>query len=252
MIDKQRIVSVDVDATVYPDATRTIESWAKNEESRFVCLCNVHMVMEAYDSPAFQRMVNGADLVTPDGMPLVWGLRALGIPSAERVYGPTLTLHIAEMAAREGIPIGLYGGAPDVVEDFSKELQDRYPVLDIPCVISPPYRPLTDEEDRRYTHKINESGARILLVGLGCPKQEKWMHEHRGRVNSVMLGVGAAFDFHTGRVQQAPEWVQQAGLEWAFRTLMEPRRLFLRQFKHNPRFLAYFARQFFLRRMGSG
>jgi N-acetylglucosaminyldiphosphoundecaprenol N-acetyl-beta-D-mannosaminyltransferase len=198
------------------------------------------MTMEAFDSLAFQRVVNGADLITPDGRPLVWALRSLGVRDATQVRGTDLTTHVVERAAREGIPIGLYGGTPELLETFVRILESRYPGVLVVCQIAPPFRPLTPEEDEAVTKEILSSGARILFVGIGCPKQERWMKTHKGRIPAVMLGVGAAFDFHTGRVRQAPGWMQVAGLEWLFRLLMDPKRLWKRYAKHNPRFVALF------------
>lgn len=225
-----------VDATSYADATGRVLAWARAGESRYVCVATVHMVMEAYDDPSFRRVVNDGDLVTPDGMPLVWMLRALGVRGQERVYGPDLTLHVCRAAALGSVPVGFYGGHPDALDSLLRNLRTRFPQLQVAYAFSPPFRPLTQEEDARVVEEINSSGARILFVGLGCPKQERWMAAHRGRVRSVMLGVGAAFDFHAGRVRQAPRWMQSAGLEWLFRLAMEPRRLWRRYAKHNPRF----------------
>jgi N-acetylglucosaminyldiphosphoundecaprenol N-acetyl-beta-D-mannosaminyltransferase len=206
------------------------------------------MVMESYDGPAFRALVNAADLVTPDGMPLVWTLRRKGYPRQERVYGPELTLRVCQETAREGISVGFYGGHPEALKALVENLKARFPGLRVAYAYSPPFRPLTPEEDRAVVEAINTSGARILFVGLGCPKQERWMAEHRGRVKAVMLGVGAAFDHHAGRVRQAPPWMQRLGLEWAFRLLQEPRRLWKRYVKHNPRFLWLVARELWIRR----
>ena len=233
----RRILGMRVDATSYEDATRRVLAWAKGRESRYVCVANVHMTMEAYDSAEFRQIVNTSDLVTPDGVPLVWMLRRLGVPDQERVYGPELTLRVCEVAAREGVPVGFYGGAPEALEALVKNLKRRFPDLSVVYAYSPPFRPLTPEEDAEVVEAINTSGARILFVGLGCPKQERWMAAHKGKVQAVMLGVGAAFDFHAGRVPQAPKWMQRAGLEWLFRILTEPRRLWRRYARHNPRFV---------------
>jgi N-acetylglucosaminyldiphosphoundecaprenol N-acetyl-beta-D-mannosaminyltransferase len=226
-----------VDPTSYEEATEKVLAWAAAEESRYVCVANVHMVMEAHDDPSFRALVNAADLVTPDGMPLVWMLRKLGYPHQERVCGPELTSRVCAEAARRGAPVGFYGGHPEALKALVRNLSARFPGLRVVYAYSPPFRPLTPEEDERVTEEINASGARILFVGLGCPKQEWWMAEHKGRVRAVMLGVGAAFDFHAGRVRQAPVWMQRAGLEWLFRLVQEPRRLWRRYLKHNPRFL---------------
>jgi N-acetylglucosaminyldiphosphoundecaprenol N-acetyl-beta-D-mannosaminyltransferase len=239
----REVLGMRVDTTSYEDASRRVVLWAHERRSSYVCIGTVHMVMEAFDSRPFQETVNGADLVTPDGMPLVWALKALGMRSASRVYGPDLMPHTIERAAREKIPIGLYGGTPESLEMLHQVLESRYPEIRVVCRIAPPFRPLTPEEDEAVTREIVASGARILFVGIGCPKQEQWMAAHKHRIPAVMLGVGAAFDFHTGRLHQAPGWMQAAGLEWVFRLMMEPRRLWKRYAKHNPRFVALFLLQ---------
>jgi N-acetylglucosaminyldiphosphoundecaprenol N-acetyl-beta-D-mannosaminyltransferase len=170
-------------------------------------------------------------------MPLVWMMRLKGVRGQQRVYGPTLMLHVLESAAKAGVRVGFYGGTAEVVEQLIKRMQIRYEGLNVAFRCSPPFRDLTPEEDTEIVHKINQSGTRILFVGLGCPRQEVWMAEHRGRIQSVMLGVGAAFDFYAGTKPQAPTWVQASGFEWLFRLLTEPRRLWKRYLYHNPRFV---------------
>jgi N-acetylglucosaminyldiphosphoundecaprenol N-acetyl-beta-D-mannosaminyltransferase len=242
-VPSRRVLNMRVDATTYEDASRRVLRWAREGRSAYVCVATVHMTMEAYDSAAFRQVVNGADLVTPDGRPLVWALRSLGVRGASQVRGTDLTQHVVAQAARENVPIGLYGGTPELLEVFGRVLKTRYPNIQVVCQIAPPFRPLTPEEDKAVTKEIVASGTRILFVGIGCPKQENWMAEHVGRIPAVMLGVGAAFDFHTGRVRQAPRWMQLAGLEWVFRLLMDPRRLWKRYAKHNPRFVWLFVMQ---------
>jgi N-acetylglucosaminyldiphosphoundecaprenol N-acetyl-beta-D-mannosaminyltransferase len=239
----RNVLDMRVDATSYEDASQRVVRWAQEKQSAYVCVASVHMVMEAFDSKAFQQVVNGAELVTPDGRPLVWALRGLGVSSASQVRGTDLTTHVVERAAREKVPNGLYGGTPELLDSFVRVLNERYPQIEVVCRIAPPFRPLTPEEDEAVTQQIVSSGARILFVGIGCPKQENWMAAHKGRIPAVMLGVGAAFDFHTGRVLQAPRWMQVAGLEWAFRLVMDPRRLWKRYAKHNPRFVGLFLLQ---------
>jgi N-acetylglucosaminyldiphosphoundecaprenol N-acetyl-beta-D-mannosaminyltransferase len=170
-----------VDAGTYESATRQVLQWAREPVPRYVCVANVHMTMEAHDSAEFKAIVNAADMVTSDGVPLVWMLRRLGHPYAERVYGPTLTLHVCESAADEGVPVGFYGGSPQAIEGLKAELKRRFPRLDIRYAFSPPFRPLTPDEDERVVSDILESGARILFVGLGCPKQERWMAPRAAR-----------------------------------------------------------------------
>jgi N-acetylglucosaminyldiphosphoundecaprenol N-acetyl-beta-D-mannosaminyltransferase len=231
-----KILGMRVDATSYPAAQEQIMNWARAGESGYICVANVHMTMEAYDQPDFRVMVNAANLVVPDGVPLVWMMRRLGFPQQERVYGPDLTLRILEAAAQEGIPVGFYGSTSPTLERLLENLRRRFPALQVAYRCSPPFRPLTPEEDEAVVREMNASGIRVLFVGLGCPKQERWMAAHKGRVQAVMMGVGAAFDFLAALKPQAPRWMQRAGLEWLFRLLSEPRRLWRRYFYHNPRF----------------
>lgn len=235
--ESRSVVGMRVDATNYEDASMRVSHLAKEGRSAYVCVANVHTAMETRDSFEFHQVVDGAELVTPDGIPLVWALRMLGVKGASQVRGADLVLSVVEQAAREGVPVGLYGGTPESLADFVRVLEQRFPDVRVACAISPPFRPLTPEEDEAFTREIADSGARILFVGIGCPKQETWMAKHKNKIPAVMLGVGAAFDFHTGRVRQAPCWMQAIGFEWSFRLLMEPRRLWKRYAKHNPRFI---------------
>jgi N-acetylglucosaminyldiphosphoundecaprenol N-acetyl-beta-D-mannosaminyltransferase len=232
-----------VDATSYEDSATRISRWALAGESRYVCIAAVNNVMEAYDSSEFRSVMNGADLVTPDGMPLVWGLRRLGVHHASRVYGPDLTPVLLAKANEEGIPVGFYGGTREVLTALLERVKHRWPDLHIAYAWSPPFRDLTEQEDEKVVTEVNASGARMLFVGIGCPRQEIWMHEKRGRVGAVMLGVGAAFDFIAGVKKQAPPLMRRTGTEWIFRLATEPRRLWRRYLRHNPRFAALFGIQ---------
>ena len=237
------ILGMRVDIINYRDATQQILHWARSRKSSYICAANVHMTMTAYDRLEFARVINGADLVTPDGMPLVLALRALGVKKISRVYGPTLTLSVCRAASRAGIKIALYGGTTETLALLEVFLRRHFPDIQIVCQISPPFRPLTLEEDMAYTQQIAKSGARIILAGIGCPKQELWMAAHKDRIPGVMIGVGAAFDFYSGRVRQAPSWMQKFCLEWLFRLVMEPRRLWKRYAYNNPRFVLLFIKQ---------
>jgi len=239
-----------------PVAVTTIEQTggailaaARYGESRYVCVANVHMCMETFDAAEFNSVVSNADLVVPDGRPLVWALSALGAKKAEHVRGSDLLLHLCKQAEQEQLPIGLYGGTPESLIDFQIFLTTIFPRLTIAFAASPPFRDLTMEEQERYVQEIEASGARILFVGIGCPKQERWMAAHKGKVPCVMIGVGAAFDFFSGRKKHAPRWMQHAGLEWLFRLASDPRRLWKRYLKHNPRFVFYFAGQLIRQRL---
>jgi N-acetylglucosaminyldiphosphoundecaprenol N-acetyl-beta-D-mannosaminyltransferase len=237
------ILGMTVHGTSYAHASDLTLAWAKANASRYVCVATVNNVMESYDSPAFRRLTNEADLVTPDGMPLVWGLKLLGYREATRVYGPDLTPIVLQKAMENRIPVGFYGSSPAVLERLKDVVIERFPALQIAYVFSPPFRPLTSAEDEEIVAAINRSGARILFIGLNTPKQDFWMAAHRGRVQAVMLGVGAAFDFLAGTKSQAPRWMMRNGLEWLYRLATEPRRLWKRYLKHNPRFVVLFAMQ---------
>jgi N-acetylglucosaminyldiphosphoundecaprenol N-acetyl-beta-D-mannosaminyltransferase len=231
------IIGTRISITNYDLAVQHVLVWALESESRYVCIANVHMLMEAHDSLDYKVVVNSADLVTPDGMPLVWMLRLKGYSNQQRVYGPTLMLHVLEAAARDNVPVGFYGGSPEVLRSLLERMNDRFPSLKVAYSFSPSFQEISAEDDAEIVTHINASSARILFVGLGCPKQERWMAEHRGKVNAVMLGVGAAFDFHAGIKPQAPHWMQKIGLEWLYRFVTEPRRLWRRYLYHNPRFV---------------
>ena len=236
------ILNMRVDASNYADSVSRVLGWASRGESRYVCCANVHSVMESFDDPQFRSCINGADLVTSDGMPLVWALRRLGISEAARVYGADQVPEVLRAADREGLRVGFYGGTPNTLKLLSENTGREYPGL-VGYEFSPPFRDLSPEEDQMIVDRINASGVQILFIGLGCPKQERWMAEHKHRVHAVMLGVGAAFDFLTGVKPQAPHWLQSAGLEWLFRFAVEPKRLWRRYLKQNPRFVAHFAAQ---------
>jgi N-acetylglucosaminyldiphosphoundecaprenol N-acetyl-beta-D-mannosaminyltransferase len=244
VLEFRMILGMRTDATSYSDAATRVLEWAGSADSRYVCVANVHVTMESYDSDEYRTIVNQADLVTPDGMPLVWALRMFGVAAASRVVGFRLTLTVLERAAASGVPVGFYGGTEGMLWRTVQECRQRFPSLRVAYAHAPPFRPLTPEEDEAVVQDINASGARIVFVGLGCPKQERWMGAHRGRVNAVMLGVGAVFAFLAGDKPLAPNWMQQAGLEWLFRLATEPRRLWWRYAYHNPRFVALLAGQY--------
>ncbi len=205
----------------------------------------VNLVMSAHDDPTTMRAVLGATLAVPDGQPLVWALRLLGHSRATRVYGPDLMAYYCAHAAGTGTPIYLYGGRSEqALELLTERLRERFPGLRIAGGWSPPFRPLTTEEQGQVIERIDSSGAQVVWVGTGQPKQELWMREMRPLLAAPLLvGVGAAFDFHAGIVSQAPAWIQRNGLEWLYRLTREPRRLWRRYLTQNPRFLVGFARQ---------
>ncbi len=206
----------------------------------------VNLVMSAREEPETAAAVRDATLAVPDGQPLVWALRALGHRRATRVYGPDLMAAFCARAAERGIPIYLYGGrTPEALALLQARLRERFPGLDIAGGYSPPFRALTAAEEDEIVARIDASGAAVVWVGTGQPKQEKWMHRMRPRLAAPLLvGVGAAFDFHAGLVPQAPSWMQRSGLEWAYRLSREPRRLWRRYARYNPRFVVAFGAQY--------
>ena len=236
------VVGVCFHATDYADATARVMAWAARGESRVVYCSNTHSVVEGEDNLIFREILNRADLNTPDGVPVVWAMRHQGA-DATRVYGPDLTRHVLRAAAAAGVPVAFYGSSPETLDALAARLPALAPGLDVRAMISPPYRDLSSDETDAYLRTLRASGARIVFVGLGCPRQERWCDAHRGRLPAVMLAVGAAFDFHAGRVRQAPPAVQRVGMEWAFRLAMEPRRLWRRYAHVVPRFLAGYWRQ---------
>ncbi|MFZ1084451.1 MAG: WecB/TagA/CpsF family glycosyltransferase [Terracidiphilus sp.] len=237
------ILGVKVAVSSYEDVVHRSLFWARLRLSRAQLFANVHVVMEAVDDPDFLRLLNTADVVNPDGMPLVWALRALGESKARQVCGPDATLALLEAAECAGVPVGFYGGTQAILDTLSNVIRLRYPNLLLAYIESPPFRALTPEEDAAVVDRIVTSGARLLFVGIGCPKQERWIVEHLGRVPAVMFAVGAAFDFIAGSKRRAPRWMSRCGLEWLFRFILEPRRLARRYLKHNPRFIFKFLRQ---------
>jgi N-acetylglucosaminyldiphosphoundecaprenol N-acetyl-beta-D-mannosaminyltransferase len=232
-----------VDISTYDDASRRILEWSKNGLGGYVCVSNVHMCMETFDNAGFCEIVNNADLVVADGKPLVWVQKIMGVKQASQVRGSDLLLRVCKEAEMTEIPIGLYGGAENSLSDFVKFLRSRFSKLKITFASSPPFRDLTEKEDKKYIEEINKSGAGILFVGIGCPKQEKWMAKHKSNLKCVMIGVGAAFDFFSGQKKTAPLWMQKFGFEWLFRLFSEPKRLWKRYLKHNPRFVYYLLKQ---------
>jgi len=212
---------------------------------KYVCASNVHMCMETHDDHSFKKIVNDADLVCPDGRPMVWAQKMFGEKNAKQVRGYDITLALCAQAAELGIPVGFYGATKKHLQKIQNVLRKQYPRLKINCAIAPPFRTLTKSEDQRDIDQINDSGVKILFVGLGCPKQERWMADHKDKLNCVMLGVGAVFDFISGEKKHAPKFVSNTGMEWLFRLACEPTRLAGRYLKHNPRFVWHIAKSQF-------
>ena len=241
VIEEAMILSMRVNILSLDMAKDKIIEWASEEKaSRYVCVSNVHMCMETMDSEVIRSAVNSADMIVPDGRPLSWCQKFLGFSQATQVRGEDLMVEAIKEAAKRNISIGMYGGMPIALEQLSDRLTDNYNGINIGYSYSPPFRPLSKEETDEIINNINSSQIKILFVGLGCPKQELWMAQNKGKINCVMIGVGAAFDFISGNKKSAPRWMQKSGFEWIFRLISEPRRLWKRYLVHNTRFVIYF------------
>jgi len=214
-----------------------IHRWSVARESRYVCICNAHSLVTARHDPAFREALANADLSTPDGMPVAWMLRRMGFPEQPRINGPDLMWNYCDVAERFCEPIFLYGSTPATLNALHQNLLNAFPGLRIVGTYSPPFRTLTEQEDAHIVDRINASGAQIVFISLGCPKQELWMAAHQGKFGGVMLGVGAAFDYHAGILLRAPLWMQHHGLEWLHRLYSEPQRLWKRYLLTNTQFI---------------
>jgi N-acetylglucosaminyldiphosphoundecaprenol N-acetyl-beta-D-mannosaminyltransferase len=246
-----RILEMSSDITNLIHATELILSMIQKKKGAYVCISNVHMCMEVFDSIEFAMIVNNADLVIPDGRPLSWAQKLLGHYEAEQVRGQDIMNALCEQSGSKNFNIGLYGGSSDeLLHQVIAALKSSYSDINITFSYSPPFRPLTNEEDQDIIQQLNDSNLNVLFVGIGCPKQERWMAEHKNSLNCVMLGVGAAYDFIAGSKKHAPRWMQIVGLEWLFRLCSEPQRLWKRYLQQNPRFIYYFAKQLINHKLG--
>ncbi len=238
MIERTNVLGVGISAINIPMALKTLDAWIERKYRTYVCITGVHGVMESQTDPELRKIHNQAGLVTPDGMPMVWMSRLAGHKHVDRVYGPDLMLAVCEVSTEKGYRHFFYGGNEGVPELLRDKLQQKFPGLQVVGTYSPPFRPLTPEEDAAIVAQINAAQPDIVWVGLSTPKQERWMAAHLGKVQApVMVGVGAAFDFHAGLKQQAPRWMQRSGMEWFFRMVSEPKRLARRYLQNNPRFV---------------
>jgi N-acetylglucosaminyldiphosphoundecaprenol N-acetyl-beta-D-mannosaminyltransferase len=249
---RAEILGIPLAITDYDEVVAWMDAMIAADARGWLTAAAVNLVMSANDDPTTMRAVREATLAVPDGQPLVWALRLLGHARATRVYGPDLMAHYCAHAASTGTPIYLYGGRSEqALELLTKRLRERFPGLQIAGGWSPPFRALRADEQAQAIERIDGSGAQVVWVGTGQPKQELWMSEMRPRLAAPMLvGVGAAFDFHAGIVSQAPGWMQRNGLEWLYRLTREPKRLWRRYASQNPRFVVGFLRQYLLERRG--
>jgi len=237
------VLGNQIDAISWDAIIGRIRKWAEQRESRYICLCNVHSVVTGYLDRSFRRVICNADTAAPDGMPVAWVMRKRGVLGQERIDGPGLMWRYAEQAALDGTPVFLYGAKPATLYRLMRRFREAFPGLQVAGHYSPPFRALTQTEEDAVVAMIEESGAAVVFVGLGCPRQEKWMAKISPRIPAVLIGLGAAFDYHAGVIKRAPRWMQTKGLEWLYRLAAEPRRLWRRYLVTNSLFIYHVLRE---------
>jgi N-acetylglucosaminyldiphosphoundecaprenol N-acetyl-beta-D-mannosaminyltransferase len=245
---RKRVVSLNISLIGYHEALNQILALGSKRQPSYACFSNVHMTIEAHQSAAFKEMVNRADFTFADGMPLVFALRLLFGFKQDRIAGMDFTPSILKGCEEKGLSVFLYGSTRETLDAFNAQIKKNYPKLRLAGMISPPFRALSEDETKSMIEEINNAGSNIVLVGLGCPKQEIWMAKNSTSINSCLLGVGGAFGIYAGTAKRAPEWMRNVGLEWAFRWWQEPRRLFKRYAITNTLFIGLLIKQFFKRK----
>jgi N-acetylglucosaminyldiphosphoundecaprenol N-acetyl-beta-D-mannosaminyltransferase len=234
---KKQLISISISTGSYLSFVDRLIQMSETSGSTYTCVANVHMLVEAHKDPAFASVVNNADLITPDGLPLTWGLKLLYGLKQDRVAGMDLLPDLLKRSEQKSIPVYFYGGTEEMLSKTKEYSEKHYPSLKIAGMYSPPFRALSVEEEQSIIKKINVSGAKFVFVALGCPKQEKWMASMKGLVNACMIGIGGALPVLVGMQKRAPLWMQKYGLEWLYRLLQEPKRLFKRYAVTNTLFL---------------
>lgn len=245
MNNRLNIQGLQVTHISFSEAVRQVLDLGLQRKSSYACFANVHMVIEAHNDPSFREIVNSANLVLADGKPIAAACNLLYKQKQERVSGMDFMPAIIKAASRSNASIFLYGSSEKVLELLQQKMAALYPSLKIAGAISPPFRPLTAAETAGYINEINKSEANIVLVALGCPKQERWMYENHQKINAVLLGLGGAFPVMAGIQQRSPQWMQRWSLEWLYRLLQEPKRMYKRYFYTNLYFLFLFFKKFF-------
>ncbi|MBB1286135.1 WecB/TagA/CpsF family glycosyltransferase [Flavisolibacter sp. BT320] len=240
---KTQLLNFPLSLGSYSSFIEDIIASARLKQSRYTCVANVHMLIEAYRNPSFAELIQKADRVAPDGMPLVWGLRLVYGIKQERVAGMDLLPDLLQRLEDEEISPFIYGGSPEMLQRTKDYFIQKFPSLKLAGLYSPPFRSLTPEEECAVVNMINESGAGVVFVVLGCPKQEKWMAAMRGRVTATMIGIGGALPVLIGIQRRAPKWMQRLGLEWFYRLMQEPKRLFKRYALTNSAFIYLLMRE---------
>ncbi|HLP88547.1 MAG TPA: WecB/TagA/CpsF family glycosyltransferase [Nostocaceae cyanobacterium] len=233
----QKVLDFPITALRFNEQIQTIIEWANTRASKTVCVANVHMLMEAHWHPDFANVLRSADLVTPDGMPIVWMMRYMGVHQQNRVAGMDIFLALCEQAQKQNLSLLFLGSQTEILSRIKERLDQEFPQLKIASMEPLPFRPLTEVEDEALIEKINASGTNIVLVSLGCPKQEHWMAQHKDKIQAVMIGLGGVFPVYAGIHKRAPRIVRDLGLEWLYRWIQEPRRLWGRYMKTIPPFI---------------
>lgn len=242
---KQTIINSKINSGTYNDFLTSLESLAIAYASSYVCVANVHMLIEGYRDPVFQEIINNADLATPDGMPLAKAMKWLYGIQQDRVAGMDLMSDLIEISAQKKLSIYLYGSTDEVLLKVIQKASDDFHNINICGAYSPPFRKLTNQEKETIIEQINNTNPNFVFVALGCPKQEKWMAEHRGKINSCMIGLGGAFEVYAEVKNRAPLWMQKASLEWLYRLIQDPKRLWKRYFYTNSLFIVLLLKQLF-------
>jgi N-acetylglucosaminyldiphosphoundecaprenol N-acetyl-beta-D-mannosaminyltransferase len=237
LLPTRKVLDFSITALRFDDQIETILKWASRRESRTVYVANVHMLIEAHWNPQFATVLRNADIVTPDGMPLVWMMRKMGARYQDRVAGMDIFLALCQLTQTENLSLFFVGSQTEILSKMRKRLEQEFPEVKIAAMEPLPFRPLTETEDEALIQKINSSGASAVLVCLGCPKQENWIAEHKGKIQAVMIGLGGVFPVYAGIYKRAPRIVRDLGLEWLYRCIQEPRRLCSRYAKTIPLFI---------------
>lgn len=234
---QSQVLGVPVDLVDWDTAVERILGWAQGRESRYVSICDAHSIVRASREHAHGKHIREADMVTPDGWPVAWMLRRTAAPTQQRIDGPDLMWRLLAKAEAMGLRVFFYGTTPATLNALEIRLSRDFPGLQVAGRHAPPFRSLSPTEDALEVAMINASGAHLVMTGLGCPKEDRWMNEHRGRIQAVTLGIGAGIDYWAGGLRRAPYWMREHGLEWSFRLLCEPRRLWRRYLVYNSRFI---------------
>jgi len=242
----QRVLNFPITALRFEDQIQTIIEWAIARQSKTVCVANVHMLMEAHWNPDFANILQRSDLITPDGMPLVWMMRYMGAHYQDRVAGMDILLETCKHAQTHNISVFFVGSQKEILAKMLTKLEQEFPKLKIAGMEPLPFRPMRESEDKDLINKINSSGAGVVWVSLGCPKQERWMIQHKGKIQAVMIGVGGVFPVYAGIHKRAPRIVRDLGMEWFYRCIQEPRRLWRRYATTIPAFMLLATRQLLL------